>query len=440
MPDETCQCDGENGYFACPVHRVRISANVPLNMAVSAMRAWDEQLSSSDGTFGLPEVREAICATLAAVAATCARLDQYDDAREIEARADEETCTHGETPNTCPECTLVAALSDPVARQAFLANRDARVRKRALACALHETGRRITMAIGACCSDGHAAYDPQCPACWDAAALVKEIEKKKAKGGKAAPKATEKAKPKTKAKSEPDEDEEEDEEEADDEEEEEAPKKKAKKPADDDEDEDEPEEEEEDEDEEEEKPKKGAKTVAPAAKEPAKGTTSDLIEQLQNVIAKVAVAVGEGKLVPKGWIPAGDDVEEEPEEVEDEEEDEKSAKAAKKSKKPADDDDEEEEGDEEEFELSPEDLAAMNLAALKELAEKINDSGQGDEEDNIDFEDVTSPRILRERIKAWMQKNADVETEEEPKSKAKAGSKPEWIKVGAAVEIYRIHR
>lgn len=71
MPAERCQCDGENGYFACPVHRVRISRDVPLNMAVSAMRAWDEQLARDDGTFGLVEVREAIRATLAAIAATC---------------------------------------------------------------------------------------------------------------------------------------------------------------------------------------------------------------------------------------------------------------------------------------------------------------------------------------------------------------------------------
>ena len=40
----------------------------------------------------------------------------------------EETCTHGETPNTCVECTTVAALADPVARRAYLENRDARVR------------------------------------------------------------------------------------------------------------------------------------------------------------------------------------------------------------------------------------------------------------------------------------------------------------------------
>ena len=44
----------------------------------------------------------------------------------------EETCTHGETPNTCVECTTIAALTDTVARRAFLENRDARVRADAL--------------------------------------------------------------------------------------------------------------------------------------------------------------------------------------------------------------------------------------------------------------------------------------------------------------------
>jgi hypothetical protein len=39
-----------------------------------------------------------------------------------------ETCTHGGTPNTCNECTIVAVLSDPAARQAYLENRDFRVR------------------------------------------------------------------------------------------------------------------------------------------------------------------------------------------------------------------------------------------------------------------------------------------------------------------------
>jgi hypothetical protein len=40
---------------------------VKLSMAIAAMRAWDEQLSQEDGSFGTAEVREAIRATLAAI-------------------------------------------------------------------------------------------------------------------------------------------------------------------------------------------------------------------------------------------------------------------------------------------------------------------------------------------------------------------------------------
>ena len=54
MPDETCQCDGENGYFACPVHRVRkervvsklsLSDRITLSMA-TFVAEYDK--SSSD--------------------------------------------------------------------------------------------------------------------------------------------------------------------------------------------------------------------------------------------------------------------------------------------------------------------------------------------------------------------------------------------------------
>ena len=38
----------------------------------------------------------------------------------------EETCTHGATPTTCGECTDALVFADPVARQAYLENRDAR--------------------------------------------------------------------------------------------------------------------------------------------------------------------------------------------------------------------------------------------------------------------------------------------------------------------------
>jgi hypothetical protein len=38
----------------------------------------------------------------------------------------EETCTHGATPLMCDECTAALVLADPIARQAYLENRDAR--------------------------------------------------------------------------------------------------------------------------------------------------------------------------------------------------------------------------------------------------------------------------------------------------------------------------
>jgi hypothetical protein len=40
-----------------------------LDMATAAMRAWDEQLAADDGSFGPAEVRQAIRATLDAIAA-----------------------------------------------------------------------------------------------------------------------------------------------------------------------------------------------------------------------------------------------------------------------------------------------------------------------------------------------------------------------------------
>jgi hypothetical protein len=45
-------------------------ADVALEMATSAMRAWDEQLLKDDGSFGVAELRSAIRATLYAIAAT----------------------------------------------------------------------------------------------------------------------------------------------------------------------------------------------------------------------------------------------------------------------------------------------------------------------------------------------------------------------------------
>lgn len=95
------------------------------------------------------------------------------------------------------------------------------------------------------------------------------------------------------------------------------------------------------------------------------------------------------------------------------------------------------------------------IVRLKDLAKKLNKSGQGDK---IDL-DVDSPRVLRDRIKTWLAENADVEAETEPKSKKKGKAKPEpdedeeeeeededeeeeeveekpeWLKVGKRVKV-----
>ena len=62
-----------HGTYHCTHHQKVTDAgdcdDVALRMAVAAMSAWEEQLIADDGTFGLAEVRQAIRATLDAVAA-----------------------------------------------------------------------------------------------------------------------------------------------------------------------------------------------------------------------------------------------------------------------------------------------------------------------------------------------------------------------------------
>ena len=60
-----------------------MNEGVKLSMAIAAMLAWDEQLSHDDGSFGLAEVRQAIRATLAAIAAPRRASEVIDSLEEL---------------------------------------------------------------------------------------------------------------------------------------------------------------------------------------------------------------------------------------------------------------------------------------------------------------------------------------------------------------------
>jgi hypothetical protein len=127
---------------------------------------------------------------------------------------------------------------------------------------------------------------------------------------------------------------------------------------------------------------------------------------------------------------ADEEAEDEDEDDEEEEKPKKGKAKAKKSKADdEDDDDDEEEADEEdedveeEVTITSEELDEAGLPKLKEIGEAINESTG---KETIDVS-IGSARILRKRIKEFLEKNADTEVEEAPTKSSKA---PQWVKKG----------
>jgi hypothetical protein len=125
-----------------------------------------------------------------------------------------------------------------------------------------------------------------------------------------------------------------------------------------------------------------------------------------------------------------EDEDDEEADEEDEDEDEKPSKGKKGKKKSKSDDDEDEDDEdeddeesEEEVTITSEELDEASLSKLKEMGEAINESTG---KESIDVS-LGSARILRKRIKEFLEKNAESEVEETPKKGAKA---PSWLKKG----------
>jgi hypothetical protein len=111
-------------------------------------------------------------------------------------------------------------------------------------------------------------------------------------------------------------------------------------------------------------------------------------------------------------------------------------KAAKSKDEEEDEDDEEEEEDEETLDISSEELESATVERLTEIATAINESGKGE------IKIVKSARIMRDAIRDFLNKNAEVVTTEDPKSKKtgqipqkKTLEVPEGFRLGAKVEV-----
>ena len=173
-------------------------------------------------------------------------------------------------------------------------------------------------------------------------------------------------------------------------------------------------------------PKKTAKPAAKKAEDPLRAVLAQIVERLDAIAGKVnAVAeyceiesLGDWNVNLDGL--AAPVAAEEPaaeEEVEEEEEAppppkkaEPAKKAAPKAPEPEETDDEEEE---EELNIDLDDLDNMNLEQLQEVAKQLNDAGY---DDAVEWEGVTSPRVLRKKLKDWLLAHGEKTVEEEPVS------------------------
>ena len=106
-----------------------------------------------------------------------------------------------------------------------------------------------------------------------------------------------------------------------------------------------------------------------------------------------------------------------------------------------DKDEDEDDDDAQYIEVTPDQLTNMSMEEMQDLADKLISTGA-----NIDA-DVKSARILRQRLRAYLDENSENSKDKdkgtakkgkaEPKSVAKKSSKelPEWLKKNKAVEV-----
>lgn len=181
-------------------------------------------------------------------------------------------------------------------------------------------------------------------------------------------------------------------------------------------------------------PKKAAAKPAPAkkAEDPVLKALKAIVERMDVIASKVNALAEYCDMEPLSdadidldfsAAPVAAPTEEEAVEEETEEEEEetpppppKKAEAPKKAAPKAPEPEEEEESDEEEEEelnIDLDDLDNMNLEQLQEVAKQLNDAGY---DDTVEYEGVTSPRVLRKKLKDWLLAHGEKTVDEEPVS------------------------
>lgn len=207
-------------------------------------------------------------------------------------------------------------------------------------------------------------------------------------------------------------------------------------------------------------PKKAAAKPAPAkkAEDPVLKALKAIVERMDVIAGKVNAIAEYCDMEPLGdadidldfsAVPVAAPVEEEAVEEETEEEEEAPPPPPKKAAPKAPEPEEEEESEEEEEELNIDldDLDNMNLEQLQEVAKQLNDAGY---DDTVEYEGVTSPRVLRKKLKDWLLAHGEKTVDEEPVSEAAEEEeeeeaeeesevpdmeRPDFLTVGAKVEV-----